>query len=73
MNPEHLEYQVYIVPIAAWVLALVCAGIAIARGPRPVTAEIVADKLLRYLFVFPVGLMGLWSFCGPRVLSGRGC
>lgn len=64
MDPDHLQYQVYIVPIAAWVLALVCAGIAVARAPRPVTAQVVADKLLRYLFVFPVGLMGLWGFLG---------
>ncbi len=30
MDPEHLEYQVYIVPIAAWMLAV--AGFLIGAG-----------------------------------------
>jgi hypothetical protein len=49
-------------PIVLWVVALLCAGIAIWRAPRPITFSLIADKLLRYLFVFPLGVQGLWAF-----------
>jgi hypothetical protein len=57
--------QVWIVPIVALVAAVMCACIAILRALR-VPREIVIDKLLRYLFVFPLGL----GICRARVLSG---
>jgi hypothetical protein len=56
--------QVSLVPILLWVAALAGAGIAIMRGPRPVTRGFVIDRLLRYLFIFPLGLQGLWAFVG---------
>ncbi|MBC8019860.1 MAG: hypothetical protein H7X78_01450 [Methyloceanibacter sp.] len=56
--------QVSLVPILLWVAALAAAGIAIWRGPRPITRGFVVDRLLRYLFVFPLGLQGLWGFAG---------
>jgi hypothetical protein len=34
------------------------------RGPRPIPQAFVIDRLLRYLFVFPLGLLGLWVFVG---------
>jgi hypothetical protein len=37
------------------------AAIAVARGPRPIVWRFAADRLLRYLMLFPVGLMGLWA------------
>jgi hypothetical protein len=37
-------------------------GVAIWRGPRPIARGFVIDRLLRYLFVFPLGLQGLWAF-----------
>jgi hypothetical protein len=56
--------QVSLVPILLIVAALACAGLAIWQGPRPVTRDFVIDRLLRYLFVFPLGLQGLWAFVG---------
>jgi hypothetical protein len=56
--------QVSLVPILLWVAALGCAGVAIRRGPRPIERGFVIDRLLRYLFVFPLGLQGLWAFVG---------
>ncbi|MGZ9020755.1 MAG: DUF6790 family protein, partial [Rhodoplanes sp.] len=56
--------MVTIVPVLSWVAALIAAAIAVARGPRPVTLTFVADRLLRYLLLFPVGLMGLWAALG---------
>jgi len=56
--------QVSLVPILLWVAALAGAGIAIMRGPRPVTRGFVIECLLRYLFIFPLGLQGLWAFVG---------
>ena len=56
--------QVSLVPILLWVAALACAGIAIWREPRPLPSGFVVDRLLRYLFVFPLGVQGLWAFVG---------
>lgn len=56
--------MVSVVPILMWALALLCAGIAVARGSRPITSALIADKIVRYLLVFPIGLMGLWAFVG---------
>lgn len=52
------------VPLLTWAAALIAAAAAIARGPRPISREFVADRLLRYLFFFPIGLMSLWAFVG---------
>ena len=56
--------MVSIVPVLSWVAALVGAAIAIASGPRPVARAFVLDRLLRYAFIFPVGLIGLWAALG---------
>jgi hypothetical protein len=56
--------QVSLVPILLWVAALAAAGIAVWRGPRPVARDFVIDRLVRYLLIFPVGLLGLWAFVG---------
>ena len=56
--------QVSLVPILLWVAALAATCIAVWRGPRPVARAFVIDRLLRYLFVFPLGLLGLWAFVG---------
>jgi hypothetical protein len=55
---------VALIPILLWVAALACAGIAVWREGRPVLRSVVADRLLRYLFLFPLGLQGLWGFVG---------
>src|SRR3989337_3625625 len=54
--------QVSLVPILLWAAALLCAGVAIWREPRPILRGFVIDRLLRYLFLFPLGLQGLWAF-----------
>jgi hypothetical protein len=56
--------QVSLVPILLWVAALACAGIAIWREPPPVTQSFAVDRLLRYVFLFPLGVQGLWAFVG---------
>ena len=56
--------QVSLVPILLWVAALACTGVAIWREPRPILRGFAVDRLLRYLFLFPLGLQGLWAFIG---------
>jgi Na+/melibiose symporter-like transporter len=56
--------QVTLVPILLWVAAILFWGIAVWRGPRPILQAFVVDRLLRYLFIFPLGLLGLWAFVG---------
>src|SRR3990172_9161705 len=63
--------QVSLVPILLWVAALLCAGIAIWREPRPILRGFVIDRLLRYLFLFPLGLQGLWAFFGQVFFPER--
>ncbi|MGA8433759.1 MAG: hypothetical protein WBQ20_02795 [Methyloceanibacter sp.] len=40
---------VSLVPVALWVIALVCTLIAVRRGPRPITFGFAVDRLLRYV------------------------
>jgi hypothetical protein len=59
------QYRVVVlVPVLGWVAAIIAAAIVIARGPRPVTLPLAAERLLRHVFIFPVGLMGLWAALG---------
>jgi len=63
-SPPLIGTIVAAVPVALWAAALVFAAIAVWRAPRPITLGLIADKLVRYLFVFPLGLQGLWAFFG---------
>jgi Na+/melibiose symporter-like transporter len=63
--------QVSLAPILAWVAALVCWSIAVLRGPRPMMQTFVVDRLLRYVFFFPLGLLGLWAFVGHVFFPDR--
>jgi Na+/melibiose symporter-like transporter len=56
--------QVALVPLLIWVAAFACAGAAIWRAPLPILHGFVIDRLLRYLFLFPLGVQGLWAFVG---------
>lgn len=56
--------MVSLVPIIAWLAALLTAGIAVGRGHRPRTLGSIADRLLRAVLVFPLGLMSLWAAFG---------
>ena len=70
--PRPLQNRVVsIVPVLSWVAALAGAAIAIASGPRPVSRALVLDRLLRYAFIFPVGLMGLWAALGHIAFPAR--
>ncbi len=52
------------VPILAWAAALIAALLASYRGRSPRSAAVVADRLLRAVLFFPLGLMGLWAALG---------
>jgi len=56
--------QVSLVPILLWVAALIATGVEVWREPRPVMQSFVIDRLLRYLFLFPLGIQGVWAFIG---------
>jgi hypothetical protein len=58
------QAQIWLMPVLVWVAALVFALIAIWRGPRPISRGFVIDRLLRYIFLFPVGVLSLWAFIG---------
>lgn len=59
-----MDAQIWFMPILVWVAALTCAGLAIWRGPRPISRGFVIDRLLRYIFLFPLGMLSLWAFIG---------
>jgi hypothetical protein len=50
------------VPVALWAAAIVAAAIAVWLAPKPVTFGVVADRLLRYILIFPLGVQSLWAF-----------
>ena len=56
--------QVSLVPILLWVAALAATGIEVWREPRPILRSFIIDRLLRYLFLFPLGVQGVWAFIG---------
>lgn len=56
--------QAWVMPIAVWFAALVAAGTAIWRGPQPIARAYMIEQLLRYTFLFPLGVQGLWAFFG---------
>jgi hypothetical protein len=60
-----------LVPILLWGAALVCLGLAIWREGPPVLRGFVIDQLLRYLFLFPLGIQGLWAFIGHVFFAER--
>jgi hypothetical protein len=64
VKPRREKQMVTAVPIIAWLAAALAAGIAIWRGQCPRTAVFIADRLLRAVLVFPLGLMSLWAAFG---------
>jgi Na+/melibiose symporter-like transporter len=63
--------QVSLIPILLWVAALAGAGLAVWQGPRPIDRSFVVDRLLRYLFFFPLGIQGLWGLVGHVFFAER--
>lgn len=63
--------MVTLIPILAWVAALLFAGLSLRRAPRPLTRGKIADTLLRYIFLFPIGLMSLWAAIGHVFFAER--
>lgn len=56
--------MVFWFPLLAWLAAVLVAIVMLLRGPRPITFRKVVGQLLRYILLFPVGIMGLWGFMG---------
>jgi hypothetical protein len=52
------------VPVLLWGLALICTSVAVWREGPPAQRGFVIDQLLRYLFLFPLGIQRLWAFFG---------
>ncbi len=63
--------QVTLIPVLAWVVALLFWSIAVSRARQPRSQGFVVDRALRYLFIFPLGLMSLWAFVGHVFFSER--
>ncbi len=63
--------QIWFMPVLSWVAVLVFAGIAIWRGARPISRGFVIDRLLRYSFLFPLGMLSLWGFIGHVFFPDR--
>ena len=55
---------VTIVPIALWLAAIASTVAALVLRAGPLSLRLIADQLLRYLFIFPLGVQGLWAFTG---------
>lgn len=53
--------MVFWFPIVMWVFAIFASGVAVGREPKPRPPGFVADRLIRYIMLFPVGIQGLWG------------
>ncbi|MEW6255844.1 MAG: DUF6790 family protein [Pseudomonadota bacterium] len=51
-------------PITMWVLAIFFGGVSFGRAPKPRSARTLFEALIRYIMLFPVGIMGLWGALG---------
>lgn len=60
--------MVFWVPIMAWVLVLVCTGLAVRRAQTR-TLGFALERLIAYILLFPVGLVGLWAALGHIVFA----
>ena len=56
--------MVSLVPIMAWLAALLATAIAIGGAHTQRSAALIADRLLRAVLFFPLGLMSLWAAFG---------
>ncbi len=56
--------MVFWFPIVMWALAIFLAGVSIGRAPKPRPAGFVADRLMKYILLLPVGIQGLWGALG---------
>ncbi len=63
-SAAQVGYVVTAVPAGLWIAALIFAGIAVWRSPEPISFRLIADRLLRYLFLLPLGVQGIWAFLG---------
>ncbi|TCT08166.1 DUF6790 family protein [Aquabacter spiritensis] len=56
--------MVFWFPLVMVALALLCAFVAVQRAPRPLPPGFAADRLIRYIMLFPMGIQGLWGALG---------
>jgi hypothetical protein len=64
VKPRRDKQMVSLVPLIAWLAAILTAWIAIGRAKPPRTVPLIADRLLRAVLVFPLGLLSLWAAFG---------
>lgn len=63
--------MVFWVPILSYVAIIVCAAGAYLTAAAPRPPMHAANLLLRYINLFPVGLMGLWGALGHIVFPAQ--
>lgn len=63
--------MVFWVPLIAYAAVLLLSALSFARQPAPRRPLDLARALLRYLNLFPVGLMGLWGALGHLVFPAQ--
>jgi uncharacterized protein DUF6790 len=57
--------MVSLLPVLSWIAALLGAAIEmVVRGPWPPPPASIVERLLRHIFIFPVGLLALWAASG---------
>ncbi|MFG1479201.1 DUF6790 family protein [Xanthobacter sp. V4C-4] len=66
-----VPHMVFWVPIISWLAALAFAAVSVARAPGPRGFALITDRLLRYINLIPLGLMGLWGALGHIVFPAE--
>ncbi|WP_029554891.1 DUF6790 family protein [Xanthobacter sp. 91] len=63
--------MVFWVPLIAYAAVVLLTALSFARQPAPRRPLDLARALLRYINLFPVGLMGLWGALGHIVFPAQ--
>lgn len=63
--------MVFFVPLLAYAAVILLSALAFARSPAARRPLDLARALIRYINLFPVGLMGLWGALGHIVFPAQ--
>ncbi|MET3352936.1 UNVERIFIED_ORG: hypothetical protein ABID33_000832 [Xanthobacter viscosus] len=63
--------MIFWVPILSYVAVLLLTALSYSRAAPPRGPGLLAKLLLRYICLFPVGLMGLWAALGHIMFPAR--
>lgn len=63
--------MIFWVPVLSYVAVVLLTLVSVWRAPSPRPPSFIAGRLLRYINLIPVGLMGLWGAVGHLLFPAQ--